>query len=348
MLSANRHIIEAASELNIRPMISVALCTYNGERFIPQQLASIAKQTRLPDELVVCDDCSNDRTVEMIRAFAASVSFPVKLVENRENLGSARNFEKAMELCSGDLIALSDQDDEWSLVRLERCERELLAHPEAGLVFSDGEIIDDQSLPIGKRLWQAFDFTAMRRRELIAGNYDLLVKHRFVTGATVMLRAALRDRFLPIPSGWIHDEWIAGIVPAFSDLKPIDEALIFYRQHISQQVGSPGEATPRWSITDLWNTLAEGEKNDSYWEGLSRNIRFAQTLCDTLSGMSLDERGRSILSSYQAWLRFARFRAGLPRRRLSRLVPVLQRYSWYSRHALGLKSAIKDLVRSRL
>jgi glycosyltransferase involved in cell wall biosynthesis len=330
--------------LNTRSTISVALCTYNGEQFLPQQLASIANQTRLPDELVVCDDRSKDQTVQVLRAFAASVSFPVKLVENTENLGSARNFEKAIELCSGNLIALSDQDDEWSSIRLERSERELLADPNAGLVFSDGEMIDDQSLPIGKRLWQAFDFTPARRREFVERNYDLLVKHRFVTGATVMFRAALRDRFLPFPSGWIHDEWIAAMIAVFSDLKPIDEPLIFYRQHTSQQVGSPPETIP--GSSGLWDTLVEGERNDRYWNELSRNIRFARTICDTLSGMSLDQRGRSIFLSYQAWLRFAEFRAGLPRRRVSRLLPVLRRHSGYAKHALGLRSAMKDLVRA--
>ncbi len=333
--------------LSRQTRISIALCTYNGERFLPQQLDSIEKQTRLPDELVVCDDCSTDRTVEIVRDFAASVSFPVKLVENDQNLGSTRNFEQAIRLCSGDLIALCDQDDKWSPVRLERCEQELLVHPEGGLVFSDGDMIDDQDLPIGKTLWQAFHFTAALRRELLAGNYDLLVKYRFVTGATVMVRAVLRDHFLPIPPGWIHDEWIAAIVQAFSNLNPINEPLVFYRQHTSQQVGSPGEEIAGSTIKDHWSSLTEGEKTDTYWKGLSRNIRFAQTACTALSGMPLGERGRRVLSAYQAWLRFALFRTNLPRRRLSRLAPVLKKYSWYTRHAFGFKSAVKDLVRSR-
>src|ERR1019366_197610 len=99
--------------LSRKNRISVALCTYNGERFLSQQLASIGKQTRLPDELVVCDDSSTDRTVAIVREFAASVSFPVRVFENQRNLGSAANFERAIRLCDGDLIALSDQDDIW-------------------------------------------------------------------------------------------------------------------------------------------------------------------------------------------------------------------------------------------
>jgi glycosyltransferase involved in cell wall biosynthesis len=332
---------------SVQEKISVALCTYNGERFLAKQLASIKQQTRLPDELVICDDCSTDRTLEVVREFAASVSFSVKIVENKQNLGSSKNFEKAIRLCSGDLIALSDQDDLWYPNRLQRSEQELRKHPEAGLVFSDGDIIDDQDQAIGKRLWQAFQFTEARRAEMRARSYDLLLKYRFVTGATVVFRAILRDHCLPIPANWIHDEWLAAIIAAFSDLRPIDEPLILYREHTSQQVGSPSDVMPRWKVKDYWNTMAKGEKTDRYWKQLSRDMRFAQIVCGTLTKMPLDERGCRVLSSYQDWLRFASFRSSLPQRCFSRVAPVLRKYSWYSRHESGLKSAVKDILRSR-
>jgi glycosyltransferase involved in cell wall biosynthesis len=154
--------------------ISVALCTYNGERFLPQQLASIQQQTRLPDEVVVCDDRSTDRTVEMVRAFAASVSFPVRVIVNERNLGSAANFAQAIELCAGNLVALSDQDDIWYPIRLERSEQELTEHPEAGLVFSDGDIIDDRDQLVGTRLWTYFGFAGEVRDRLLAGDYTVV------------------------------------------------------------------------------------------------------------------------------------------------------------------------------
>ncbi len=112
--------------------ISVALCTFNGERFLPRQLASIQQQTRLPDELVICDDRSTDTTLAIVRSFASSVSFPVKVMQNERNLGSTKNFENAMRLCSGDLIALSDQDDVWYPQRLARSEQELQTPSRSG------------------------------------------------------------------------------------------------------------------------------------------------------------------------------------------------------------------------
>ena len=327
--------------------ISVALCTYNGQRFLPQQLASIANQTRLPDEVIACDDRSTDGTIEVLREFAASVSFPVRIVENEHNLGSAKNFERAIRLCSGTLIALCDQDDQWYPQRLECSEKELLAHPEAGLVFSDGDIVDEQDHPTGQRLWQSFIFTEDRRRELLAGKYELLLSHRFVTGATVTFRSILRDRCFPVAAPFIHDEWMAAMLVVFCELRAIEQPLIRYRRHTSQQVGSPAIELPRWKIQNHWNTLARGEKTDSYWRQLARNVSFAEQICIALSGRLLDERGCSVLQSYQDWLSFASFRFQLPEPRYRRLAPIVKNYAGYATHALGFTSAAKDLLRSR-
>ena len=102
--------------------ISIALCTYNGERFLRKQLDSYIQQTRLPDELVICDDGSKDRTLEILEEFAAKAPFSVRIYQNVQNLGWSKNFEKAINLCTGDLIALSDQDDEWLSHKLAKIE----------------------------------------------------------------------------------------------------------------------------------------------------------------------------------------------------------------------------------
>ena len=83
----------------MHPKFSVAMCTYNGAEFVAAQLDSIAAQTRLPDELIVCDDGSTDATIECVREFARNAPFPHRLVENEENLGSTNNFERAISLC---------------------------------------------------------------------------------------------------------------------------------------------------------------------------------------------------------------------------------------------------------
>jgi glycosyltransferase involved in cell wall biosynthesis len=317
--------------------ISVALCTYNGERFLDQQLASITKQTRLPDELVVCDDRSTDRTVAMVREFAATASFPVRIFENERNLGYAANFERAIRICEGNLIALSDQDDIWYPIRLQRSEQEFSAHPQAGLVFSDADVINDNDQLAGATLWQRLGFAGKRERDLLAGQYIVLAKHRFVTGATVMFRASLRDRLLPIGEGWIHDEWIALIAAAFSDLRPIDQPLIRYRIHDSQQVGFRNKLEQR----------AQGDSRaQRHWGRLAESVKELKLLCGVLTGMGRDQK-RPVLAAYQEHLQFLSFRANLPARRLARLGPILRRYSQYAVHASGSASALKDLALKR-
>ena len=302
------------------------MCTYNGERFLPDQLASIAKQTRLPDELVVCDDRSTDRTVAILREFAASASYPVRVFENERNLGFAANFERAIRLCDGDLIALSDQDDIWYPIRLERSEQEFMAHPQTGLVFSDADVINDRNELLGQTLWQRLGFAGKRERDLLAGQYVVLAKHSFVTGATMMFRATLRDRCLPIGAGWIHDQWIASI----------DRPLIRYRIHGSQQVGF---------VNKLEQRAPGNNRAERHWGRLAESVKDLQQMCDALTVMVLDKK-RDVLPAYQGHLQFLLFRSNLPAR-LARLGPVLRRYSQYGVHASGLASVLKDLALKR-
>ena len=91
--------------------LSIALLAYNRERFLTKQLESILAQSRLPDELVIGDDCSTDRTAEIIRNFEAHAPFPVHWYVNEHNYGLSRNAECAIRLCSGDVIAFCDDDD---------------------------------------------------------------------------------------------------------------------------------------------------------------------------------------------------------------------------------------------
>lgn len=217
--------------------ISVALCTYNGERFLADQLASIGGQTRPPDELVACDDASTDGTAAVVRAFAATAPFPVRVEVNPANLGTTPNFARAIGLCSGDVIALADQDDVWLPHKLATLEA-ALADPAAGLAFSDAEVTDERLRPLGYRLWQSIRFDAREQERFRGGGAfaGLLRRHR-VTGATLAFRASLRGLVLPIPPGWVHDAWVALLVSAVARVEPVADPLIQYRQHDRQQIG---------------------------------------------------------------------------------------------------------------
>ncbi len=223
--------------------ISVAMCTYNGERYLREQLQSIAQQTRLPDELVICDDCSVDLTPEIVSEFSRSVPFPVRFIRNHKNLGSTKNFEQAIALCEGELIALCDQDDVWLPEKLAR-QAALMEHNSSlGGVFSDAEVIDERSQAIGSRLWAGIGFTPVEQRQFSAGKgAHILIKKNVVTGATFMVRADLQSIFTPIPNIWVHDGWMAWMIIVYSRLALIDVPLVRYRLHPNQQVGVKGLA----------------------------------------------------------------------------------------------------------
>jgi glycosyltransferase involved in cell wall biosynthesis len=110
--------------MSVRKTISIAMATYNGEKFLRAQLDSLSRQSHLPDELVVTDDCSTDRTLKFMTDFQAAAPFEVRISVNDRRLGYAENFLRAASRCKGDLIAFCDQDDVWMEDKLERCIRE--------------------------------------------------------------------------------------------------------------------------------------------------------------------------------------------------------------------------------
>ena len=94
--------------------IAIALTTFNGERFLSKQLESLSAQTHIPLELVVVDDGSTDKTLEILESFAIDARFPVRIYQNAVRIGYRKNFIRAANLCSGALICFCDQDDIWS------------------------------------------------------------------------------------------------------------------------------------------------------------------------------------------------------------------------------------------
>jgi glycosyltransferase involved in cell wall biosynthesis len=311
--------------------ISVAMCTYNGERFLAQQLLSIARQNRTPDELIIADDGSSDKTASIAAEFAASAPFPVRIFVNQQNLGFVANFERAIRACEGDFIALSDQDDIWYPTRLEQSLQAFQENPDAGLVFSDADVVDEQGNPTGMRLWKNFGFEAGQQQQLRKGDLSVLVKKRFVTGATVMLRSQIRESCLPVGTGWLHDEWFAVIAASVARIVAIDEPLIRYRQHTSQQVG-------------LGHEIGFQQRNELHWKELERQIALLDQVRSRLAQLPLNGSGEKLYQAYTDHWRFARFRYSLPRNRLLRVGPMAKEYQSYSTLGSGLRSMARDFV----
>ncbi|MFL6335479.1 MAG: glycosyltransferase family 2 protein [Pyrinomonadaceae bacterium] len=218
--------------------LSIALGTYNGAAYLKEQLESFAAQTRAPDELVISDDHSTDDTLRLIEEFAATAGFPVRLSVNESNLGTAKNFEKAISLCRGDVIMLSDQDDIWHSDKLESVERIFEARPQLSLVFSDAELVDETLRLFDETLFDRLHFNGRKQRLVKSGRaLDVQLRENLVCGCTVAFRANLKELVLPISADGplVHDGWIMLLVAAVGEIDFINRPLIKYRQHSAQQ-----------------------------------------------------------------------------------------------------------------
>ncbi len=326
--------------------ISVALCTYNGARFLAEQLESFSAQTRAPDELVVCDDRSSDETPELVRRFAQKAGFPVTLHVNPENLGSTKNFEQAIQKCSGDVICLSDQDDIWLPRKIEVIEREFMASPRVGLVFSDAELIDDDSQLLNKRLW---DLTFPPKRRARAKEDDLaetLLDGNVVTGATAAFRAVFAGDIIPIPTdipNFIHDAWIALVISANAHTRFVQEPLILYRQHAGQQIGLHwGEAVSAEEYLELGIEL-RSQHRSALAALLSSIDRYPALMASDKIAQRLPIHIAAADDNIEHLKTRRRIRSSgfLPAGSVAREV-VTGRYARYSR---GIGTALKDLFR---
>lgn len=221
--------------------ISVAMTTCNGAAYLREQLHSIFAQTRPADELIVCDDCSTDETPQILAEYERRFPEIVSVTRNRKRLGSTKNFEQAIQLCTGEVIALSDQDDVWRPHKLETIEQQFNGDQTLGVVFSNGDLIDESGECIGETMWSRFSFGIGLQRILQSDRAsNLLLSRCFMTGATIAFRSSFRRLALPIPDhieNFIHDRWIAVIIGGVARIKAIDEALIGYRIHPHQQMG---------------------------------------------------------------------------------------------------------------
>lgn len=178
------------------------MAVYNGERFIGEQLESFCRQTRLPDELVVSDDGSTDRSVEIVRAFARHAPFLVRLLSNKTNVGCSKNFERAITACTGDLIFISDWDDVWHPRKLSIMEGIFRESPNVGVAVCDWQSVDENLRPLGSSQQPIFVRKLKRNRWC---SRDALASGKGFNhwlppaGCCSAFRATLKPLILPFP-----------------------------------------------------------------------------------------------------------------------------------------------------
>jgi glycosyltransferase involved in cell wall biosynthesis len=330
--------------------VSIALCTYNGAKFLPAQLESFLKQTRLPDELIACDDDSGDASAEILRKFAATAPFHVQIFVNEKRKGSTKNFEKAISLCTGEIIFLSDQDDIWAPEKIAETAAVFEKDKNIGMVFSDAEIVGENLQPTGRTLW-SYTFPEEKRAAARKGSlFDILVSQNIVTGATLVFRSSFREKFTPIPDdvpNLIHDNWIALTIAATeARIEFLEKPLVKYRQHDSQQLGI--------NFRELETPTFDARKKAyaATMEFLKEDIGRLQKLsaifdCDPRFA---EKRGTidfaKLVAQKKEQIRHLQARANLPSSRTDRVFPVFREIlsGRYQKFSKGFLSAGKDLL----
>lgn len=313
--------------------VSVVMTTFDGAPFVERQLASILAQTVLPNELLVGDDGSSDGTVQRARAALAEAPFAWDVRENPLRLGVTGNLEALMRRATGDVIFLADQDDEWVPEKIGVVLAVLEAHPGVEGVFSDATLIGARSEPLPGSLWGAVHFDRRERRRWDAEPFDVLMRRNVATGATMAIRRGVLPVVLPLsPHGW-HDFWVATLLAARGSLRALDQELVRYRLHGSNQAGVP----PR-GLRAIRGRSASGTEKRRDHEMQLRDLVHR-----------LDELGVHPRKSLAERIDHLHFRCTLPLGTAARLKAVVARVPRldYWRFANGSRSVVSDVVRGR-
>lgn len=217
-------------------MISVALCTYNGEHFLGEQLQSLLIQSMPVDEVVIGDDGSTDSTLSIINSYKDRL--PIRLLNTGQRLGAIRNFLRTIAECHGDIIFLSDQDDIWVPKKVETLYQYFIDHTQTEAVFTDAQLISVNGEPLnnGYTLWDYFFDDVARKRCEMGLMIEEFCTRAHATGATMAFRKSLKDRIPQNNNVW-HDEMIARIAAASHTLSYLPDCLTHYRIHNNQQIG---------------------------------------------------------------------------------------------------------------
>jgi glycosyltransferase involved in cell wall biosynthesis len=215
-------------------MISVCIATYNGEKYIKEQLFSILEQLGKDDEIIISDDCSTDNTIGIIEKLSDS---RIKLFFNKEK-GYTSNFENALKQVTGDIVFISDQDDIWNPNKVRVCLEELKS---VDLIVSDCQLINSTNEIISDSYFEL--------RGVKKSSWGNLIKFSYL-GCCLAFRSEILKKALPFPSNrqfCTHDNWLFLVGSFLFKHKVLDDKLIYYRRHDGNvSTGGLISATSRW------------------------------------------------------------------------------------------------------
>ena len=234
--------------------IDILLATYNGARFVREQLDSLAAQTHRDWRLLVRDDGSTDDTMAIVRAWAEACDRPVEIIEDgRKGLGASQNFGALLEKSTAPYFAFCDQDDVWLPEKLEvmlaamRAEEAEVGDATPVMMFCDLEVVDENLVQIAASFW---GLSRIKTQPKYLRPEQVMLRNP-LTGCASMGNAALRQIGTPVPAGSrMHDWWLAMVAAYFGRLLPIARLFVKYRQHGGNAIGATN-LNGWWMVRDF-------------------------------------------------------------------------------------------------
>ncbi|UOU99038.1 glycosyltransferase [Chryseobacterium daecheongense] len=218
--------------------VSVALCTYNGEKYLSGQLDSIIDQTIQPNEIIICDDRSTDKTIEILSEYQAKYPEIFKVFVNEDNLGFVKNFEKAVYLCSHEIIIISDQDDIWEKDKISETIHFFENNSKFDGVFHDLKLMDEETIQPSYLNWKNISHETIKQ-EIKEGELftALVVKGSFILGCCLAIRREALKKHELKDFQVAHDYFIVQKLSMRDTLGFIPKSLSSYRLHSNQVYG---------------------------------------------------------------------------------------------------------------
>ncbi len=253
--------------------VSIAMATYNGARYLQEQLDSFVTQTRPPDELVVCDDCSSDATIDILESFRRGAPFDVRITRNSTRFGYSENFGRAISRCDGDIIFLSDQDDVWLSGKIDTVCHVFEENPGLLVVVNDAELTDKD----------------LNRNGLTVAGQILAVGRSvsdFNFGCCISFRSKMKPLIIPSPlANGGHDGWINTIGVMLNSRIFVANVLQYYRRHDTNASNTVVNSST--SKLSHWHLLKEKLKTvsltDSPLNASDRRLHQLSNIKDTFT-----------------------------------------------------------------
>ena len=319
----------------MKMQISVVIAAYKGEKYIGEQLTSLADQELIPDEVIICDDSPDDLTGNVVRQFCGRLN--IRYFRNEKTLGVNGNFAKAIALANGEIIFLCDQDDFWHPDKISKMTGILEQNPHVDGVFCDSAAVDENLKPLGFSLWQMRNFTRKMQQDLEQGRaLKVFLKRVTLSAHNIAFRKRALKYILPFPeelSPFFPDSWIGLRIALLSDWVKSDEKLTGYRIH-----GSNHSAPELAGLIGQMKLSRLARSRNS----IAATVKLADDLTRDLTEVVLPPEKTAMLAEFR---KHYEIRSNYPANFILRSIQIFREFlsMRYCRYSNGWKSVAADL-----